>query len=149
MTSPSDKITQAERKRIITDEARANKLAATLHGRAQAEADNVRGRFAPHEQSTITGADPSVQYPALPPSSWSNQLAQATPAEPSLGFSVEEAPIVGEWFEVQASLDAQNDGPDELITQQGSTPPAGARANQRALLPPAGSPSNQTFKRKI
>ena len=48
----------------------------TFATRAAAEADNIRGRFAAHEKATVTGADPSVEYPRLPASSpWSDRLA--------------------------------------------------------------------------
>jgi hypothetical protein len=60
------------------------------------------GAFRNKCRPTVSGKDPATLYPKLPTSSpWSNPIEAV---EPPLGFSVDETPIVGESFEVEASL---------------------------------------------
>src|SRR5437588_10372616 len=74
-------------------------LRDTMHNRAQAKANEIRGRFAAHERSNIVGSTPSVvEYPAGP-----NWACDPVPQEPSLGFSVEDHEAVGEAHELLAS----------------------------------------------
>jgi hypothetical protein len=74
----------------------------TFQSRAQAEADEVRGRFAQHEKSEVIGTAASVQYPALPTSSpWHDTVV---PPEEPLGFAIDTQEPVGEYGEIQASL---------------------------------------------
>ena len=68
-------------------------------------------------------------YPRLPASSpWSNPIEAV---EPPLGFSVEETPIVGEYAEVQASLD--RDFELQRSLRDGAATPASGR-----LIPDGG-----------
>jgi hypothetical protein len=60
------------------------------------------GRFAKTTPTNVIGSSP-VSYPKLQSGPWSDQ--PMPPEEPPLGFSVDEVPIVGESFEVEASLD--------------------------------------------
>jgi hypothetical protein len=95
---------QREREEVLRNDQRVrNDNASTLHRFAESESGNIRGRFAAHEKSTIVGAAPTPQYPRLPETSFSNQ-GTVVPQEESLGFSIDEAPIVGEAFEVAKSL---------------------------------------------
>jgi len=90
---------QPERKRILAND-RAN--ASTLHDFAQSQADEVGGRFARPTQ--VTGKDPATLYPKLPTCSpWSRD---PVPPEPPYGQDISEPPQVGEWWEIENSLDA-------------------------------------------
>ena len=61
------------------------------------------GRFAKPQH--VVGATPAPEYPRQPEGSFSNQSA-IVPPEESLGFSIDEVPIIGEPHEVAASLQA-------------------------------------------
>jgi hypothetical protein len=77
----------------------------TMHGRAQAEADEIQGRFRQIEKATVTGSDSAPAYSQLPEASpWHND---PVPPEEALGYDIHEAPIVGEPHEI---LDASLDG---------------------------------------
>jgi hypothetical protein len=82
---------------------RQDKLNNTLYGRAQLEIEQLNtGRFAK--------ANPShsalPEYPKLPENSpWAND---PVPPEEPLGIDVEATPVVGEAFEVQASIERAN-----------------------------------------
>ena len=90
---------QPERKRILAND-HAN--ASTLHDFAQSQADEVGGRFARPTQ--VTGKDPATLYPKLPTCSpWSRD---PVPPEPPYGQDISEPPQVGEWWEIENSLDA-------------------------------------------
>jgi hypothetical protein len=73
------------------------------------------GRFAKPQQ--IVGAKPVPEYPAGP-----NWAPQAVGVEPPLGFDINETPVVGEPWEVEASLERaeQQASPQSLDAQ----PPA-------------------------
>src|SRR5262245_895819 len=60
------------------------------------------GRYAKAVPTNVIGASP-VSYPTIPSGPWSADYAQVPPEEP-LGIDVSEAPITGEKFEVEASL---------------------------------------------
>jgi len=60
------------------------------------------GRFQKQAPTNVIGSSP-VSYPKLKSGPWADQ--PMPPEEPPLGFSVDETPIVGETFEVNASLD--------------------------------------------
>jgi hypothetical protein len=76
-------------------------LRDTLHGRALAEEGMIGGRYAAEAKQHVIGSG-QVAYPALPASSpWASDLV---PAEPPLGYSVEEQAPVGEVFEIEKSL---------------------------------------------
>jgi hypothetical protein len=91
---------QREREQILRNDLRAN----TFAGRAQAEADDVRGRWAQINKSDVVGATPTPQYPAGP--NWS---VDPTGVEPPLGFDVNQIEAVGEYREVQASIEKLGD----------------------------------------
>jgi hypothetical protein len=89
---------QREREAILRND-RAN----TFAGRAQAEADDVRGRWAQEHKATVIGAGPVV-YPRLPENSWTND---PTGVEPSLGIDVNAVEPCGEKFEIEALGDGE------------------------------------------
>jgi hypothetical protein len=102
--------TTAEKLEALFNEQKLRKAqgrtkdASTLHARAVTDADEVRGRFAQHEKSEVIGATQAVEYPRLPSGPWADPV-QIPPEEP-LGYDINETPIVGESFEIEASLAA-------------------------------------------
>ena len=60
------------------------------------------GRFQKVAPNNVIGSS-SISYPRIPSGPWSADYAQVPPEEP-LGIDVTETPIVGESFEVEASL---------------------------------------------
>jgi hypothetical protein len=92
----ANKSEQAERRQVLRD---------TMQSRANAEANEVRGRFAGINKATVVGSEPAPQYPALPEGSWSNQSA-AVPEEPPLNADVNWMEPVGENWEVEASIES-------------------------------------------
>jgi hypothetical protein len=93
----ADEISQAERRRIMAEARRG----LTYMGRAIATADEDRGgRFAVEGKSTITGSAP-ISYPQMPEGNpW---RSDPVPAEPPLGYSVEDQEPVGELHEIEKS----------------------------------------------
>jgi hypothetical protein len=89
------------------------------------------GRFA--KPQTVIGETPTVQYPMSAPN-WS---VDPVGPEPSLGFSVDQHEAVGEYREVQASLEELGDpttpeastAVDIAQSQPVALPLAGAKAN--------------------
>jgi hypothetical protein len=71
------------------------KKASTYHEQAKLSEQLDAGRY----KSAISGTEPTVDYPRLPFSPWTND-----PPEPPLGYSVAEVPICGEPHEVERSL---------------------------------------------
>ena len=111
MTNPTqpfnNSASQAERREELRQQTLQFRTAADLG------LENS-GRFAkPFE---VIGSSPTPQYPQVAPN-WAND---PTGVEPPLGYSIDEAPVVGESFEVQASIDA-------LGSVERSTPPDGCR----------------------
>jgi hypothetical protein len=88
---------QREREAILRND-RAN----TFAGRAQAEADDVRGRWTQINKSDVVGATPTPQYPAEP--NWS---VDPTGVEPPLGIDVNTVEPCGEKFEIEALGDGE------------------------------------------
>jgi hypothetical protein len=90
-------LTDKERKAIMKSDP------STYFGHTH---DESGGRFQKQVPINKSGKDPATLYPRLPASSPS---AQPDPSgkEPSLGFSVDETPIVGEQWEIEKSLDQQ------------------------------------------
>jgi hypothetical protein len=93
---------QKERAEVLRNDARAN----TFAGRASAEADEIRGRFAQEHKATVIGSDGAPNYPRLPETNWVND---PVPPEEPLGFSVEAHEPVGEVGEIAKSLDGTAD----------------------------------------
>jgi hypothetical protein len=116
--------TQQEKAEILRNDLRAN----TFAGRAIAEADDVRGRWAEINKSNVVGATPTPQYPAGP--NWS---VDPTGVEPPLNIDVNALEPVGEFGEVQASIEALG---DETVVGQSASPLAGAKQQ-----PPVSDPS--------
>jgi len=89
---------QSERERILRND--------TFQSRAQAEADEIRGRFSQIEKSNVVGATPTPPYPAGP--NWS---VDPVPPEPPLGVPIDTHEPVGEFREVEASLGSATSAP--------------------------------------
>jgi hypothetical protein len=93
--------TQAERAETLQND-KAVQRANTFAGRAIAEADDVRGRWAEINKSNVVGATPTVQYPMAAPN-WS---VDPTGIEPPLNIDVNAVEPCGEKFEIEALGDA-------------------------------------------
>jgi hypothetical protein len=78
---------QAERRRVFAQDQSTPNQATTMHQFAQADAQTPRGRFTAHEQSTVVGAQPTVNYPAGP--AWSADPGSQCD-EPPLGLDNSE-----------------------------------------------------------
>ena len=115
MSAYQNKSSQAEREAVLRNDQRA----ATMQGRAQAEADDVRGRWAEINKSNVVGATPTVQYPRLPSGPWADPV-QIPPEEP-LGYDINEVPICGEPHE----LTALDDTPNATIVADVAASPCG------------------------
>lgn len=119
--------------------ADADNCPSTYHSRTHNE---TGGRFAAAgvDKTNITGSKPTVDALASP-----NWAHDPTGIEPPLGFSIDEAPIVGEWHEIQASLAGDRDA-SESSTDSGAKD--GTDASELAL--PGAVPSTTSIvKRKI
>jgi hypothetical protein len=112
MTAYQNKSSQAEREQVLRNDARVRSGSTFLDHTHSEEG----GRFA--KPQTVIGATPTVQYPMAAPN-WS---VDPVGPEPSLGFSVDQHEAVGEFGEVQASIQELGDG--EAVAQ--SSPLAAA-----------------------
>jgi hypothetical protein len=129
MTGYRNTSTQAERAEALQND-KAVQRANTFAGRAQAEADDVRGRWAEINKSNVVGATPTPQYSAGP--NWS---VDPTGIEPPLNIDVNAVEPCGEKFEVEASLEAIGD--PATGSHQPATPP---RHDERGFVgPPLGA----------
>jgi hypothetical protein len=96
-TSPTEKLeTLLNDKRVL----RQQKDASTFAQFASSDANQDAGRFAAINKATVVGATPKQPEYAAP-----NWAPQAVGVEPPLGFDINETPIVGEPYEVEASLE--------------------------------------------
>jgi hypothetical protein len=118
---------QREREAILKND-RAN----TFAGRAQAEADEIQGRWAQEHKATVIGTGPVV-YPRLPENSWTHD---PTGFEPSLGIDVNAVEPCGEKFEIEAMA----------TSTTGSHQPAPPRHDERGSV---GSPLAGADERSI
>jgi hypothetical protein len=57
---------QAEHQRVFAENQSLPRQATTMHQFALADALTPRGRYTTQEQSTVTGANPVIDYPAGP-----------------------------------------------------------------------------------
>jgi hypothetical protein len=118
-----------EKAEILRNDQRAN----TFAGRAIAEADDVRGRWAEINKSNVVGSQQAVHYPRLPENSWT---IDPTGVEPPLGLDVNAVEPCGEKFEIEELGGATTDfgqcassGPGQTATASVSDPSAsGAEA---------------------
>jgi hypothetical protein len=85
--------TQRERKEVLRNDTLQFRTAADLG------LENT-GRYA--KPFTVTGTEPSAQYPRLPENSWVND---PVPPEAPLGHAIDEQEPCGEIGEIRASLD--------------------------------------------
>jgi hypothetical protein len=89
--------TQREKEAIIRNDARVRSGSTFLD---HTHSDDEGGRYA--KPTNVIGSAATAQYPKLPPSSpWHDD---PVPPEGSLGFEINEVPIVGEAFEVAKGL---------------------------------------------
>jgi len=81
---PEDEVSQAEKRRIIREQA------ATMFQHAQSHAnDEAGGRFASVNAAAVVLSEPAVRYPAA-----SAHQRDPVPTEPPLGYCVDEmAPL--------------------------------------------------------
>ena len=107
----------------------------TFQSRAQAEADDVRGRWAQEHKATVTGTGP-VQYPRLPESSWVND---PVPPEQPLGLDINTVEAVGTIPEIQASIEELGDAATEAVRvgPQSASPLAAADVPSEVPASPA------------
>lgn len=92
MNKPADMVSQAERRRIISEERRLS----TYRSHAEANADlELGGRYSKVTTVTVTGASPIHQYPRQPLTSPANQAAMVGKEEP-LGYDINAMDVVGE-----------------------------------------------------
>jgi hypothetical protein len=121
---------QKERRAVLKNDA------TTYLGHTHSD---LGGRFAATAPLNVTGASP-ISYPKLPASSpWS---CDPVPPEEPLGIDVSETPVVGEYAEVQASLDRDfglkrslRDGVDTLASGASSPPDDVATSPVTAAAP--------------
>jgi hypothetical protein len=117
---------QAERRAVI----KGDREPTTYHQLANVDAALEGGRFS--QDRVVSGAEPSVNYPAVS-SPWSS--AQPQPgAEPALGFSVDQMEPVGIPAEIDASI-------ARLSFPEGSAP---APSRSDADVPAAETTSGRT-----
>jgi|SRR6516165_1908193 hypothetical protein len=80
MSGPEDEVSQAEKRRIIREQA------TTMFQHAQAQANELsQGRFAALGTPHVTGSSPIPCYPAA-----AAHQRDPVPTEPPLGFSVDQ-----------------------------------------------------------
>jgi hypothetical protein len=126
---------QRERERILRNDVRA----ATYAGRAEAEADEIQGRFAAIEKATVIGTGVS-DYPRLPETNWTHD---PVPPEAPLGLSVEDHEPVGEVGEIAASSAKANSevGDVSLATDSAALHPSLQSDVEPALANPDPNPT--------
>jgi hypothetical protein len=98
------------------------------------------GRFAKTTPTNVIGSSP-VSYPKLRTGPWADQ--PMPPEEPPLGFSVEEVPVVGESWEVEASLD-RNFGLQRSLAEGAPTSASDASSPPDAVGVGAVAPPDPT-----
>jgi hypothetical protein len=141
-------ISQKERAEVLK-----NDQASTLHQFGTSEANEIGGRHAAINKSTVVGATPSPQYPAQPEGSWCNQDA-LVPDEPPLAYPIDQQEAVGTAQEIQASLDdpeRANADSHQLISDPSAAPSssgAPARASSREAGAPSQSPRQSREPRR-
>jgi hypothetical protein len=131
MSGPEDDIAQAEKRRIIREQA------TTFHQHAQSAAnDEAGGRFATVGQVQVVGAGPVLKYPAA-------GVHQADPVgtEPPLGYSVDDMPP-HEPSAVSLLSAEQTDAPAGAISSSENLPPTQDESGD------AGAPFSPTEESK-
>ena len=111
---------QAERKQFVK---------GTFHSRTR---DEAGGRFAQVNKSTVVGSDPATLYPRIKSGPWSDQPGPGP--EPPYGEDISTPPIVGESWEVEASLD-ENMGVQRAL-RDGAPPETGPPVSRSSELAP-------------
>jgi hypothetical protein len=123
--------------------AERRKNASTFSQLANSEANADAGRFAAINKANVVGAKPVPDYPNQPANSFSNQAAVVGPEEP-LGFDVNETPVVGESWEVDASIEhaAQEASPTSSLDADAPLVEAGSSvAHHDVERPPNPQPA--------
>jgi hypothetical protein len=147
--TPTTNATMEEKLRtLFQDQALRNaerrKNASTFSQFAGSEAAQDAGRYAAVNKATVTGSAPVPEYPRQPDGSFSNQAAVVGPEE-SLGFDINEVPIVGEDFEVEASLKSLSEavvdpeGPSAAVERSAARGDATPTETSSSNFPPAPS----------
>jgi hypothetical protein len=114
---------QRERERILRND--------TFQSRAQAEADEIQGRFAQEHKATVIGTGP-VQYPMAAPN-WS---ADPVGVEPPLGQDVNAQEPVGEAFEIANLTGATVRASDATPSHAGDAEAPELAASPASVEPP-------------
>jgi hypothetical protein len=130
---------------LFQSPSQAEPEVGTYAAHAASDANSVGGRWQQTNKSTMTGATEAVHYPTLPAASpWHDGNA----VEPPLGIDVNETPIVGEPFEVEASIRRLA---GEREASGSSSPDSCAEDGTAASSLPSGSVPSTTsiVKRKI
>ena len=130
MTSPSLADENKERAQIMKAEAalRDQERAATMHGFAEAEFSQPRGRFTEAEgKQFVVGSTPLPKYPAGG-APWSD--ADPVPDEPPLGYRVDDLEPTGSALSPAATDDPAN------------APSSGSSAYRGSMSERAGSSSS-------
>jgi len=98
----------------------------TNYGRAMAEMEQIAGRFAARQKAQVIGQN-APTYPQA--ADWTHDH---TGDEPSFGVDVGAAPVVGEKFEVDASIariKANSNGVSNDAVGKGDPPPLVSQPN--------------------
>jgi hypothetical protein len=140
--SPTTSLTPEEKlQTLFQDQALRNaerrKNPSTFSQFANSEANADAGRFAAINKANVVGAKAVPDYPNQPANSFSNQAAVVGLEEP-LGFDVNETPVVGESWEVEASIEhaAQEASPNSLDADGPRVEAAGSVAHHDVEPPP-------------
>ena len=116
--SPSQQADDKERREILDNDRKVREQAATMHGFAQSELAQSRGRYGEAEgKQFVVGSTPGPSYPTLPTSSpWHG--SDPVGLEPPLGSDINFVEACGTAVEIEASLRSTKDGPPMARTKQ-------------------------------
>jgi hypothetical protein len=131
--------TPAERRRVVR-ETGASTYADHVY-------DDTGGRYRKQTPSTITGAQPVVEYPAQPAGSpWAGEQA----VEPALGYDVNAQEPTGTHAEIQASICESDEGmtPTTSSCSLGAACSAAESHRSAASSAPAPPQSKPKSRRK-
>jgi len=121
-TSDYDPESQAERRRVLVNDARVR--ATTMHQHAVAEASIETGRFTQVTVAHVVGSEPAVRYPAAS-SSWQIQL----PDEPPTGYRID---AMSEFESSMAPPVEATDDPANAPSGGSGSAPSGGQVSERA-----------------
>jgi hypothetical protein len=130
MTTSREK-EQAERKSLA-----GSNTTTTYHSWAGAHLELERsGRHAAAAKASVTGTEASVRYPRLPENN--PFTSDISGVEPPLGYAIDSQEVVGEVFEIAASL-ANPSGDAEAAREEDGHSTSAARAPSSGPCLPEG-----------